>query len=209
MTPRASPPAGARSRPHPPFVVVTGLSGSGKSQAIRALEDLGYFCVDNLPIMLIPTLAQLSLRPGSGISRVAIVVDVRERTFLARFPKLLKSLRRMRRLNLALIFLEASDAALVPTVIGTTGERDCTGPPTWNGSHPAGHSPPAGPRAMAWTARSFDVAMIPAPPTVGGVTEKPPVLKAHLTAPVVTNGRPRTKRPVETRGANERCTKAP
>jgi UPF0042 nucleotide-binding protein len=89
------------------------LSGSGKSQAIRALEDLGYFCVDNLPIMLIPTLAKLSLRPGSEISRVAIVVDVRERTFLAQFPKALRVLRRMRRLNLALIFLEASDAALV------------------------------------------------------------------------------------------------
>ncbi len=94
-------------------------------------------------------------------------------------------------------------------MIGTTGERDCTGPPTWNGSQPVGHSPPAGPRAMACTARSFDVAMMPAPPTVGGVTEKPPVLKAHFTAPPVSNGRPRTKRPAETRGAAERCTKAP
>jgi UPF0042 nucleotide-binding protein len=47
------------------FVVLTGLSGAGKSQAIRALEDLGYFCVDNLPLLLVPTLAALSLRPGA------------------------------------------------------------------------------------------------------------------------------------------------
>ena len=59
-----------------PFIVITGLSGSGKSQAIRALEDLGYFCVDNLPTTLIPTLAKLSLRAGRDIDKVAIVVDV-------------------------------------------------------------------------------------------------------------------------------------
>ena len=58
--------------------MLTGLSGSGKSQAIRALEDLGYFCVDNLPTTLIPTLAKLSLRAGGDIDKVAIVVDVRE-----------------------------------------------------------------------------------------------------------------------------------
>jgi UPF0042 nucleotide-binding protein len=111
--PRRAPSIRSRRRQQPPFIVVTGLSGSGKSQAIRALEDLGYFCVDNLPIMLIRTLAELSLRPGSDIARVAIVVDVRERTFLDQFPKVLRTLRRMRRLNLTLIFLEASDAALV------------------------------------------------------------------------------------------------
>ena len=51
-----------RSQPAHPFIILTGLSGSGKSQAIRALEDLGYFCVDNLPTTLIPTLARLSIR---------------------------------------------------------------------------------------------------------------------------------------------------
>jgi UPF0042 nucleotide-binding protein len=96
----------------PPFIVLTGLSGSGKSQAIRALEDLGYFCVDNLPTTLIPTLAQLSLR-GDGIPKVAIVVDVRERNFLAQFPKVFNRLRKMRGLNPVLIFLEASTSALV------------------------------------------------------------------------------------------------
>lgn len=95
------------------FVVLTGLSGAGKSQAIRALEDLGHFCVDNLPITLIPTLAELSRRAGSDIPKVAIVVDVREGAFLRRFPKVLRALRGMRGLNPALIFLEANDAALV------------------------------------------------------------------------------------------------
>src|SRR5437667_1371506 len=96
-----------------PFIVLTGLSGSGKSQAIRALEDLGYFCVDNLPTTLIPTLARLSVRAGGGIDKVAIVVDVREGGFLSSFPKIFRQLRKMRRLNPVLIFLEASHAALV------------------------------------------------------------------------------------------------
>ena len=96
-----------------PFIVLTGLSGSGKSQAIRALEDLGYFCVDNLPTTLIPTLAKLSLRGGRDIERVAIVVDVREGNFLSSFPKIFRRLRKMPRLNPMLIFLEASHTALV------------------------------------------------------------------------------------------------
>ena len=96
-----------------PFIVLTGLSGSGKSQAIRALEDLGYFCVDNLPTTLIPTLAKLSLRAGGDIEKVAIVVDVREGGFLSSFPKIFRQLRKMPRLNPMLIFLEASHNALV------------------------------------------------------------------------------------------------
>src|SRR5262245_270633 len=95
-----------------PFIVLTGLSGSGKSQAIRALEDLGYFCVDNLPTTLIPTLAKLSIR-GSDIEKVAIVVDVREGNFLSSFPKIFKQLHAMRGLNPVLIFLEANDSTLV------------------------------------------------------------------------------------------------
>jgi UPF0042 nucleotide-binding protein len=102
---------GAARKSGQPFIVLTGLSGSGKSQAIRALEDLGYFCVDNLPTTLIPTLAKLSLR--GDIDKVAIVVDVREGNFLSSFPKIFKRLRAMRRLNPVLIFLEASNTALV------------------------------------------------------------------------------------------------
>jgi UPF0042 nucleotide-binding protein len=102
-----------RSHGGQPFIVLTGLSGSGKSQAIRALEDLGYFCVDNLPTTLIPTLAKLSMRAGGDIEKVAIVVDVREGGFLSSFPKIFRQLRKMPRLNPILIFLEADHAALV------------------------------------------------------------------------------------------------
>ena len=96
-----------------PFIILTGLSGSGKSQAIRALEDLGYFCVDNLPTTLIPTLAKLSLTAAGDIEKVAIVVDVRESNFVSSFPKVFAKLRKMPRLNPVLIFLEASHSALV------------------------------------------------------------------------------------------------
>ena len=105
--------AKASTRVGAPFIVLTGLSGSGKSQAIRALEDLGYFCVDNQPTTLIPTLAKLSLRAGGDIEKVAIVVDVREGGFLSSFPTIFRQLRKMPRRNPILIFLEASHAALV------------------------------------------------------------------------------------------------
>jgi UPF0042 nucleotide-binding protein len=94
------------------FIVVTGLSGAGKSQAIRALEDLGYFCVDNLPTQLIPTLAALS-RSSPDLPKVAIVIDVREGTFLRQFPKAWAQLKATRGLDPLLIFLEASHETLV------------------------------------------------------------------------------------------------
>ena len=95
------------------FVVVTGLSGSGKTHAIHALEDLGYFCVDNLPTQLIPTLAELFSRDDSGLDRVAIVVDVRERGFLKQFPPTYRKLRALPGVDARLIFLEANRSALV------------------------------------------------------------------------------------------------
>lgn len=95
------------------FVILTGLSGSGKTQAIRALEDLGYFCVDNLPTEMIPGMAELATREDAGTGKVAIVVDVREGEFLARFPRTYRKLKAQRLVDPTLIFLEASDAALV------------------------------------------------------------------------------------------------
>jgi len=95
------------------FVVLTGLSGSGKSQAIRALEDLGYFCVDNLPVELLPMLAELTLRAGSEITRAAVVVDVREGRLLRDFPSSYRRLKNMSGLNPVLIFLEAAEPTLV------------------------------------------------------------------------------------------------
>lgn len=95
------------------FVILTGLSGSGKTHAIRALEDLGYFCVDNLPTQLIPTMAELAARDESGLGKVAIVVDVRERGFLTQFPKIYRKLKATPGVEPRLIFLEASHSALV------------------------------------------------------------------------------------------------
>lgn len=95
------------------FMVVTGLSGSGKTHAIHALEDLGYFCVDNLPTQLIPTFAELCTRGEAGLERVAIVVDVRERGFLTHFPPVYRKLRSVPGVDAKLIFLEANRSALV------------------------------------------------------------------------------------------------
>jgi RNase adapter protein RapZ len=111
-TPRASRET-PRSRETHRFVILTGLSGSGKTQAIRALEDLGYFCIDNLPTQLIPTMAKLSAHDEAGLSKVAIVVDVRERGFLREFPRVYRALKARRNFKPRLIFLEASDSALV------------------------------------------------------------------------------------------------
>lgn len=101
-----------RARHTPRFVVVTGFSGAGKSQAIRALEDLGFFCVDNLPVPLIPTFADIT-ETRSGITRAAVVVDVREGEALATFPKVYKQLLRRKALAPKLLFLEADEAMLV------------------------------------------------------------------------------------------------
>jgi len=93
-------------------VILTGLSGSGKTHAVRALEDLGYFCVDNLPSQLIPTLAELASRDDTGLEKIALVVDVRERNFLRQFPRIFEKLK-AGPVKPTLIFLEASHAALV------------------------------------------------------------------------------------------------
>ena len=95
------------------FVILTGLSGSGKTQAIRALEDLGYFCIDNLPTQLIPTIAELATRDDTALQKVAIVVDMREHEFLSRFPRVFRKLRATPKVDSMLIFLEASHTALV------------------------------------------------------------------------------------------------
>jgi UPF0042 nucleotide-binding protein len=105
--------AASRVRTTQGFVILTGLSGSGKTHAIRALEDLGYFCVDNLPSQLIPTFAELATRGDAGLERVAIVVDVREGGFLKQFPKVYRKLKAMPGVEPRLIFLEANRSSLV------------------------------------------------------------------------------------------------
>lgn len=95
------------------FVILTGVSGAGKSHAIRALEDLGYFCVDNLPVTLVATMASLASRAGTDLEKVAIVVDVREGLHLTDFPTVFRRIRRSRGLKALLIYLDASDDTLV------------------------------------------------------------------------------------------------
>jgi UPF0042 nucleotide-binding protein len=95
------------------FVVITGMSGAGKSQAIRALEDLGYFCVDNLPVALIPTFADLILQGRGEARRAAVVIDIREGAGLSGFPLIYRRLKRRYGRRVRLLFLEASDASLI------------------------------------------------------------------------------------------------
>jgi len=104
---------GRRRRGAGRFIVLSGLSGSGKSQAIRALEDVGYYCVDNLPVSLLPVMAELSQRRDGEHDRVAVVVDIREPRFVSDFPRVYRQLQASPHLAPTLIFLEAGDTELV------------------------------------------------------------------------------------------------
>jgi UPF0042 nucleotide-binding protein len=92
------------------LLIITGLSGSGKGSVIRALEDLGYYSVDNLPIALIPKFAELA-RDSPTVRCAALVVDIREGESLKNFPALYAQIRRS--IPTKLLFLEADDATLV------------------------------------------------------------------------------------------------
>jgi len=96
----------------PEFAIITGLSGAGKSEAMRTFEDMGYFCIDNLPPQLISSMGDLIALPGSKIGKVAIVSDVRGGTF---FSTLVEALDKLEASGVQerILFLEASDEALV------------------------------------------------------------------------------------------------
>jgi len=94
----------------PDLVIITGLSGSGKGTVLKALEDLGYYAVDNLPIGLIPKFAELA-KSSANVRRAALVVDIREGEALQSFPKIYKQIRRQ--VPARLIFLEADDSTLM------------------------------------------------------------------------------------------------
>ena len=98
-------------RPRSELVIITGLSGSGKASALKAFEDLGYYCVDNLPVDLIPRFAELALQ-SLETRRTALVVDIREGSKLEKLPAIVKSVRRM--IPTMVIYLEATDASLDP-----------------------------------------------------------------------------------------------
>jgi UPF0042 nucleotide-binding protein len=105
---RAAKPRGRDSRQ---LVILTGLSGSGKSTVLKTFEDLGFYCVDNLPIDLIPTFSELHVYGNAEIERAALLVDAREGDQLKRLPALYKKIRR--EMNATLVFIEATDESLL------------------------------------------------------------------------------------------------
>jgi RNase adapter protein RapZ len=94
------------------FVIVTGVSGAGKSHAIRALEDLGFYCVDNMPPALIPQFAELCVHAGARLARVAVVTDVRGHQFRQDIAGVTQTLRDLG-FTARMLFLEASEDALI------------------------------------------------------------------------------------------------
>jgi len=93
------------------FLIITGLSGSGKSVANRFLEDLGFFCVDNLPAKLMPSFVDLRRRKMDALDRVALVMDMREPGFLVDFPREWEKIRKTT--GALLLYFDASDEAIV------------------------------------------------------------------------------------------------
>ncbi len=130
-------------RGEPRLLVITGLSGSGKTHVSRALEDVGWFCVDNLPTALVPSFADL-IRRSPELRRSVLVVDVRERGFPEAFPGVYRALRRRGGLVPSLVFLEADEKTLLrrfsetrrphplaesgPAIEGIRTERQALGP---------------------------------------------------------------------------------
>ena len=94
------------------ITIITGLSGSGKTTAINALEDAGFFCIDNLPIILLPKFLELRTETNSEITKLALVMDLREKEFLQRYPEIFQKLRNEGYL-FEILFLEASTEVLL------------------------------------------------------------------------------------------------
>lgn len=94
------------------LVIISGLSGAGKSSALKCLEDLGFFCIDNLPPQLLPKLVDLCTQSGSEINRIALGIDIREGGFLSEFERILKELIQ-NGYPIEILFLEAKDEVLI------------------------------------------------------------------------------------------------
>jgi len=94
------------------IVIITGLSGSGKSTVAKTLEDAGFFCVDNLPLDLVSKLVELSESSGGELTRLALVIDLRQRTFFPKYSEILKSVESSGT-SLEILFLDARDEVLI------------------------------------------------------------------------------------------------
>jgi len=97
---------------NPRIVIITGLSGSGKSTALRALEDIGFFCVDNLPVVLLPKFLTITMFSSPDIKKVAMVMDLRERSFLTKNHRIFNRLKD-KGFRIEILFLDAADDALL------------------------------------------------------------------------------------------------
>lgn len=94
------------------FTIITGLSGAGKTHAMHCFEDLGYFCIDNLPPQLLRDMAKLGSLPGSRVKKIAVVSDIRGGEFFGELKEALKKLKK-RSILYRILYLEASDEVLV------------------------------------------------------------------------------------------------
>ncbi len=95
------------------FVILTGLSGAGKSKTVGIMEDLGYFCIDNLPPYLIFDFLKISEKTEGKINKICAVIDVRSKEFLDVLPSIIEKLKKDKSLSVKLVFLEASTESLV------------------------------------------------------------------------------------------------
>jgi len=94
------------------IAIITGMSGSGKTTALRALEDVGFFCVDNMPIELLPKLLEIQRGTTSEVSKIALVMDMRGKYFLEKHKEIISGLKE-KGYNIEVLFLEASDDVLL------------------------------------------------------------------------------------------------
>jgi UPF0042 nucleotide-binding protein len=102
----------ARAEKNIRVVIVTGLSGSGKSTALKAFEDIGFFCIDNLPAILLTPFLELRDQISREVLKIAMVMDLRGKDFLSRFPKIFQEVKR-KGYRIEVLFLEASDEVLI------------------------------------------------------------------------------------------------
>src|SRR3954464_9881182 len=106
---KSKPKSKASARPRSRLVIITGISGSGKASVLKAFEDLGYYCVDNLPVELMPQFAEL-IR-ASEDRNAALVVDIREGTQLEQLPRFINEIKKQ--MNTTVVYLDADDSILV------------------------------------------------------------------------------------------------
>ena len=93
------------------FLIVTGLSGAGKSMAVNALEDIGFFCIDNIPVALLPRIVDFALQGENQLSRVAVVMDVRGVRSIEQLKEALADLDE-KKIDYDILFLDANDAVI-------------------------------------------------------------------------------------------------